>query len=200
MQNGSGHTFLLNGSNWIDLGTQSTASANAINNAGLIAGAVPSASGTWEAAILQPFSGAAPTKLGMLPGDVASTASSINNLGQVVGISYQTLTAGPYHGFLYANGTMTSINSLLPPNSGWNITNPVAINDMGQNVAFGDYDGTQHAILLTPGNLPAPPDPNFSPETVPEPSTVVVFGFLGLAYAVRLSATRTQRAIRDAGR
>ena len=48
------------------------------------------------------------TDLGTLGGD-SSTAHSINNLGVIVGYSYNP--AGDFLGFTYQNGTMTALDT-----------------------------------------------------------------------------------------
>ncbi|HUJ31646.1 MAG TPA: PEP-CTERM sorting domain-containing protein [Candidatus Acidoferrum sp.] len=65
------------------------------------------------------------------PGAVQSTASGVNNLGQVVG-SYRDGASGPELGFLYSNGQFTTIN--VP---GSTATYANGINDLGDIV--GSY-------------------------------------------------------------
>ena len=87
------------------------------------------------------------TDLGTL-GGTASAGYSINALGQVVGYAY--LAGGPTrHAFLYSDGTMTDLNDLLPPLSGWVLTEARQINDSGQIAGFGTYNGQTRAFLLT---------------------------------------------------
>ncbi len=69
-------------------------------------------------------------------------ALGINDAGQVVGDS-----AG--HAFLYHDGTLTDLNTLLPPDSGWTLRQARAINDAAQVVGYGDINGRTHAFLLT---------------------------------------------------
>jgi len=65
--------------------------------------------------------------LGTLGGS-SSYATSINDLGQVVGSSYTT--TGDGHGFLWQNGAMTDIGIL---------STPTAINNSGQVVGYDQY-------------------------------------------------------------
>jgi probable HAF family extracellular repeat protein len=71
------------------------------------------------------------TDLGTLGGR-ESSAYSINNRGEVVGFSYRG-TPGPYHAFLYSNGTMHDLGTL---GSGYSAGQ--AINNHGQVVGWAD--------------------------------------------------------------
>jgi hypothetical protein len=73
----------------------------------------------------------------------------INSSGQVVG--------GGSRAFYYdATTGVVDLNTLIDPDSGWVLWEARAINDLGQIVGAGDFNGQRHAYLLTP---------------VPEPST-----------------------------
>jgi uncharacterized protein (TIGR03437 family) len=108
------------------------------------------------------------TDLGVSPGDVSSIATGINNSGWVVGFSSSqppdfTLQLAAvldeptsiYHPFVYANGTMNSLNKVLINGNGWTLFFVTQINNAGQIVGTGVFrDSTapeqQHAFLLTP--------------------------------------------------
>ncbi len=85
--------------------------------------------------------------LGTLPGDTYSSASHINALGQVVGWSVPA-DFGMYRGFLWSNGVMQDLNTLIPADSGWQISFASGINDLGQIVGVGIRNGQSHAVLL----------------------------------------------------
>ena len=55
-----------------------------------------------------------------------------------------------YHAFVYRNGRMLDLNNLIPPGSGWALTQANGINDAGEIVGYGMIAGQQHAFLLTP--------------------------------------------------
>jgi autotransporter-associated beta strand protein/probable HAF family extracellular repeat protein len=78
--------------------------------------------------------------------------NGINNENQVVGSS--TLLATPNstttHAFLYQNGNTQDLNNLIPAASGWVLNNAYSINDNGQIVGDGIYNGVTTAFLLTP--------------------------------------------------
>ena len=148
------------------------AEAAAVNDSGVAAGAAytinyhldedPAA--TAHAAI---FSSTSVTDLGVLPGDRTSFAMGINNSGLVVGYS-SMLAPGDelqammyinpgltgYHAFLYANGRMYSLGQLLANGAGWQLNVAMAINNAGQIVGSGFYQGQLHAYLLTPVKPP----------------------------------------------
>jgi probable HAF family extracellular repeat protein len=54
------------------------------------------------------------------------------------------------HAFIYTNGKMTDLNTLIPANSGWELDTASAINDNGWIVGQGSINGQYHGFLLTP--------------------------------------------------
>jgi probable HAF family extracellular repeat protein len=137
-----------------DLGTLGgcCSQAHSINNADTVVGASFTTFGTHEEHAFLYSSGQGMTDLGTLPGRTSSVASGINNADQVVGIS--KLDEGGTHPFLYSGGVMRDLNTLIPPNSGWELIGALKINDNGHIVGFGfNKDGEEHAFLLVkPGN------------------------------------------------
>jgi probable HAF family extracellular repeat protein len=77
--------------------------------------------------------------LGTLGGN-SSSASGINDRGQIVGFS--TTASGDFHAFLYENGVMTDLGTL--PGSNFSVAN--GINNRGDVV--GASGG--HAVLWIP--------------------------------------------------
>jgi probable HAF family extracellular repeat protein len=127
--------------------------ANAINDAGEIVGASYETGSEGREAVI--FSNGQITDIGdLVAGDQESDAYGINNSGQIVGFFWPT---GGIHGFLYSDGVMTDLNSLIPANSGWTITMAWGINDEGQIVGYGaSPNGNKtEAFLMTPVPEPA---------------------------------------------
>ena len=54
------------------------------------------------------------------------------------------------HAFIYKNGVMTDLNNLIDAESGWSLTFAIDINENGQIVGAGNYNGALHAYLLMP--------------------------------------------------
>ncbi len=89
--------------------------------------------------------------LGTLPGDVGSDGDGINNLGQLVGGSWDA--DGNDRAYLWQNGVMTDLNTLIPPDSPLYLIEATGtINDQGEIAGIGLVTGTgeTHAFLLTP--------------------------------------------------
>jgi probable HAF family extracellular repeat protein len=89
--------------------------------------------------------------LGTLNGQPVSLAFGINNQTQIVGI-FEDFAGDNTTGFLWQDGVMTDLNTLIPPRSSLFIKEPVGINDREEIVGFGLLaDGvTQRGFLLTP--------------------------------------------------
>lgn len=147
-----------------DLGTigGTTSWAHALNDNGQVVGMSESSSVYFYAFIWQNGN---ITSLGALPGYLESDAQSINNSGFVVGRVMGGLPTE--HAFIWGGGVMTDLNTLIPENSGWELTTAKCINDAGQIVGWGTYNGLSRGFVLTP--------------TVPEPCS-----FVSLASAIGL--------------
>lgn len=92
----------------------------------------------YEDGVLHNLGGLAPFR--------SSTASDINNLGQIVGGA--GLADGGTHAFLYENGNMIDLNTLIDPASGWTISNAAAINDLQQIAGTACKGGICQAVRL----------------------------------------------------
>ena len=141
------HAFQL-----ADLG-HTGSDAYAINDHGQAVGYVSTTDGSTIVASLWENGGV--KNLGILPGDSAAFATGINNRGQVVGSTFNSM--GWSHGFISQEGVMTDLNTLIPGDSNLFIIAASNINERGQisgmaTVMSGPDEGKIHAILLTPVN------------------------------------------------
>jgi probable HAF family extracellular repeat protein len=127
-------------------------SATGINASGLIVGSSNGEGVLWKNGTminLGPFS-----------------ANAINASAEVVGGTgiHGIIDSGSV-AMLWESGTMTDLNQLIAPNSGWRLTDASAVNDAGQIVGVGLHNGLTRAYLLTPNQA-----------AVPEPSTLLLLG------------------------
>lgn len=128
-----------------------------INSSGQIVGQSRSTSGA-EAYLL---SGGVMIGLGDLPGgSFASQAVAINDQGVVIGNG--TATGNANRPFVWKDGVMTDLTTLIEVPAGWSLESARGINNLGQIVGTGlDTDGVRRAVLLTPvsagGGTPADP-------------------------------------------
>jgi probable HAF family extracellular repeat protein len=75
-------------------------------------------------------------------------ALDINDHGVVVGAMRG---AAGFHAFIYTNGAVADLNSLIPSGSGLHLSFAYGINNAGQTVGLAyDAQMRQHAFLLTP--------------------------------------------------
>jgi probable HAF family extracellular repeat protein len=141
---GSRKAFLFTGGNMVNIGDMGGTNAEArdINNSGRIVGWSDTAGG--QRAFLR-FNGTF-FNLGSLGGN--SIAHAINDANEIVGTSKNG--AGADLAFLYKNGTMTDLNTLLPDNSGWTLHFANGINENGQIVGYGTFNGKGRGFLMEP--------------------------------------------------
>ncbi len=101
--------------------------------------------------------------LGIPAGFLQSGANALNNRGQVVG-GAQDPDPHKSRAYLWQGGVATDLNTLLPEGSGWVLVAATGINDAGQIIGNGTYQGATRGFVLT---LPATPAPSPSPSPMP---------------------------------
>jgi probable HAF family extracellular repeat protein len=129
--------------------------ALAINNRGQVVGTSALPGNTTHHAFL--WTGETGMRdLGTLPGDIVSAGLGINNRGDVIGnsISPPGLPTGNPHPFLWQDGVMADLNTLIPADSPLQLLTAFSINDRGQITGIGVTSGGDvHAYLMTPEPL-----------------------------------------------
>jgi probable HAF family extracellular repeat protein len=91
--------------------------------------------------------------LGTIGTDPCSIAFGVNNKGQVVGNSSPSDCASfnPSRAFLWENGSLADLNTLIPANSPLYLVYPYTINEKGEIAVNGfDANGIEQAALLVP--------------------------------------------------
>lgn len=88
-------------------------------------------------------------------GGFYSEPTDANASGQIVGWSYLAGPGFPQSAFLYENGQMYNLNTLLAPGSGWVLHRAHSINDAGEILGIGTFNGTRSGFLLSPVPEPA---------------------------------------------
>ncbi|MBX9601264.1 MAG: hypothetical protein K2X35_09675 [Bryobacteraceae bacterium] len=122
-----------------------TSYALALNDEGTVAGSSTNQAGYGRATMWR--KGAA-VDLGTL-GGAASFAHGINATGLVVGASFDSSNSCT-RAFLFQNGIMLDLNSLLLSRGGWLLTAAYGINESGQIAGTGIYRGEYRAFRLDP--------------------------------------------------
>lgn len=144
---GTFHGFLYSGGVMTDLGTLSGVGgldsyATGMNDMGEVVGYANTSMGTPHAFL---WSRGVMNDIGA---DYQPTA--IDAEGDVVG-SGVIDASGTQHAMVYhhLNGTWMDLNNYLPSGSNWVLQSATAVNDLGQVVGMGLYNGVQHAYLMT---------------------------------------------------
>jgi len=146
---GPGHAFTWQDGRFTDLGSLGAEGATAagINRLGHVVGTAalsPQAGQAIGHAYL--WTGGALRDLGTL-GGANSTAVAVNASDTVVG--YSDTLAGS-SGFLWSNGTMYPLESLVDGADGWLLSGPAAIGDSGVIVGLGFYQHFAYSFMLVP--------------------------------------------------
>ena len=158
-----------------NLGGHGWNTPDAVNNRGVVTGFVNGPNDVVDGQLQFRFLAFIWTKqlgmksLGTLPGlngtpDAMSEATDINDENQIVGVSFADFEFDGPRAFIYQNGTMTPLNSLIgSASASWDISSTGGINDSGVIAAQANpvsggviNESVAHAVLLVPC---APGDP-----------------------------------------
>jgi probable HAF family extracellular repeat protein len=80
-------------------------------------------------------------------GSTFSIAYAVNNFGRFVGVT--NTGTGITVAFIYEDGIMKDLNAFIPSSSGWSLIKATGINDVGQIVGIGVFNGPLRGFLLT---------------------------------------------------
>jgi probable HAF family extracellular repeat protein len=140
------HAFLFDGTTLHNLGTLggTYSCGYKINNAGQIVGESWLTGDVEAHACL--YRAGTMLDLGTL-GGANSSAWALNNSGNVVGVASDA--SGMDRAYLWKDGVMTDLNTLLPANSGWELTAAYFIDDYGHIAGTGLLQGEQIWFLMT---------------------------------------------------
>ncbi len=120
-----------------------TSFARQINDDGFVIGFGDTAASPAHAFLWS--SSAGMVDLGTLGGPT-SAAFDINNRGVIVGTSMTA--SGARHAFAYVNGQMRDLNDMGIAGPGWVLEVAASINDRGDIVGWGKFNGVQRAFVL----------------------------------------------------
>ncbi len=130
----------------------------AINDAGDVVGALGIADGEGglvTRSVLWSSDGQV-INLGVLPGFDLCSALDVAGAGQIIGNCQQLKPPYATTGFLWQNGAMFDLNTLIAPNAGAYVAFPNKFNDLGQIAAsvWLTFNGRPVGLMLTPTDQP----------------------------------------------
>jgi probable HAF family extracellular repeat protein len=159
----------------------------AVSDTGLIVGSSMVSTGYLHAFLYDD----AMRDLGTLGGTV-SAAYGINSLGHAIGLSFDG--QGRQRAFVWHDGVMYDLNSLIDPASGWTLEAAYGINELGQIVGTG-RNGAKHSAFVLDWHGGSSDDP--AGAAVPEPGTGLLSAGAACVLAM-VAALRRRRSFRAA--
>ncbi|MHB8638001.1 MAG: hypothetical protein ACYC96_16200 [Fimbriimonadaceae bacterium] len=124
--------------------------ALAINDRGEVVGFWQTAAGDFRGIL---WRGGHPIDLGNIGSDINGEALSINSHGAIVGFSSPTfgvVNVTTSHAWLWSNGSLVDLQTLIAANSGWLLQQAETINDEGEITGIGLHNGQIRGYLLEP--------------------------------------------------
>ena len=154
VSSGDVHGFVYSGGTMTDLGTfgGTYSSAFQINTNGQVIGVATTPGDAETHGFISAGNGL--VDLGTL-GGTSVAPYAINNCGQVVGSV--TGADGSSRAFLWQTNQMLDLNSLLPADSGWQLSIAQFINDAGRIVGLGVFNGASEWFILDLPSSSHPP-------------------------------------------
>jgi hypothetical protein len=133
------------------LDAQGGAAVTDINNAGHVLGYSPTttSSGAGPLATFLVRNGAT-TEIDPPSGYYIAYGNGLNNLDWVVGSMIPQALHAYEHAFIWSNGQLTDLNTLVPVGCAWTLNTAQDINDNGYIIGTGTVSGTTHGFLLVP--------------------------------------------------
>ncbi|OLB64417.1 MAG: hypothetical protein AUI10_11185 [Actinobacteria bacterium 13_2_20CM_2_72_6] len=133
-----------------------------------ISGQVVGSAGAGSSELAVRWQNGTPVGLGAVDGILHNQATAVNAAGQIVGTADPQCVPCPApRAWLWQNGTLTPLDTLIPAGSGWTLQQANGINDRGQIVGAGVHNGHLRAYLLTPVFSATV---NFAPAGAPVPT------------------------------
>ena len=124
---------------------------SALNNAGRMVGFAYNADFSETRAVFWERSRSPAVILSMAGEFINGSAEAISDRGQIVGNAYNS-DFSVLHAFIWPSSTSQGIdlNTVIPPDSGWELQHASDVNNRGEITGFGVLNGARHAFVLTP--------------------------------------------------
>ncbi|HEY3242561.1 MAG TPA: DUF3466 family protein, partial [Phycisphaerae bacterium] len=145
------HAVLWQDGQIADLGTLGGVNSWAfdVNDAGIVAGFSDTSTNLAHHPFIYEIETGQMTDLGVPAGFSSAEALAINSAGQLVGAAFSCCEVVA---FFYDGSAMHDLNELIPPSSGWTLTEATDINDAGWIVGHGLHNGAERGFLLKPAS------------------------------------------------
>ena len=122
-----------------------------LNNAGKMVGFAYNADFSETRAVFWASSSSPAVILSTAGEFINGGAEAISDRGQIVGNAYNS-DFSILHAFIWPNSTSQGIdlNTVIPPDSGWELQHASDVNNRGEITGFGVLNGARHAFVLIP--------------------------------------------------